>query len=78
MPRILELVFFFLQHSPNLGVTLAFSFSSRYALLFFKILARISSISYVSKNLGLDLLVVTPCQTMHLFCLLSEFVKSCI
>jgi hypothetical protein len=70
--------FFFIQHSPNSGVTFPFSFPSRYASFFFRVLARISSTSCVSKTLGLNLLVVAPCRTMHLFCLLGEFVKSCI
>jgi hypothetical protein len=32
----LRVEFFFLQHSPNSGVTFPLSFSSRYALFFFK------------------------------------------
>jgi hypothetical protein len=35
-PRIRELNFFFLQHSPNSGITFPLSFSSHYALFFFK------------------------------------------
>ena len=45
----LRVEFFFLQHSPNSGITFPLSFSSRYALCFFKVLARFSSISCVSK-----------------------------
>jgi hypothetical protein len=45
----LRVKFFFLQHSPNSGVTPPLSFSSRYALFFFKVLAEFSSIPCVSK-----------------------------
>jgi hypothetical protein len=60
----LRVEFFFLQHSPNSGVTFPLSFSSRYVLFFSNILARFSSGSRVSKTLELNLLVVAPCRSI--------------
>jgi hypothetical protein len=66
---------FFLRYSANSGVTFPFPFPSHYALSFFKVLARVNSISCISKPWKLFFWLLHHAASCIYFCLLSEFVK---